>query len=276
MQEAGEGRMPHPDEVSGVLREILSGPEFATFEEGARWQFLRWLGDLLADAWRWVRQLLGEQTGAAEIATILVVVAAGLILVRLAARHAPTWLRREGEEGGGMSPGTPVSAGEWLKLATERAGRGELRPAATALYQGFLLTLEKRGALSFHGSKTPGDYGLEIDRADGGVAAAGGRFLASFQDFSFGQDAPTTEGYAGLARLARDAGCRAGEPERFGRPAAVGADDDGAGTAGGVARGAGDADRAAGDAGRAARGADRTAGDAGRGAGARERETGLA
>ena len=253
MQEAGEGGMPRPDEVSGVLREIMSGPDFATFEEGARWQFLRWLGDLLADAWMWVRQLLGEQTGAAEIATILVVVAAGLILVRLAARHAPAWLRRAGEEDGGMSPETPVSAGEWLKLATERAGRGEFRPAATALYQGFLLTLEKQGALSFHGSKTPGDYELEIARADGG-AAAGGRFLVSFQNFSFGQDAPTTEGYAGLARLARDAGCRAGEPGRSTRPAVAGA-------------AAGNVDRAAGE-------ADRSAGVADRSAGARERENG--
>lgn len=159
-----------------------------------------------------------------------------------------------------MSPDTPVSAGEWLKLATERAGRGEFRPAATALYQGFLLTLEKQGALSFHGSKTPGDYEMEIARADGGAGAAGGRFLASFQDFSFGQDAPTTEAYAGLARLARDAGCRAGEPGRFARPAVAGADDDGAGGAGGVARAVG--------------GTGRGAGDAGRGTGTRERENG--
>lgn len=222
--------MPQPDEVSGVLREILSGPDFATFEEGARWQLLRWLGNLLEEAWGWMRQLLGEQTAAAEIATILVVVAAGLIMVRLATRHAPAWLRRDREEGGGTLPETPVRANDWLKLATDRAGRGELRPAATALYQGFLLTLEERGALSFHGSKTPGDYELEIVRADGGVAKAGGRFLGSFQNFSFGQDAPTTEGYAGLARLARDAGCRAGEPERSTQPEVAGADDDGGGT----------------------------------------------
>lgn len=225
MQEAGDGRMPRPDEVSGVLREILSGPDFATFEEGARWWLLRWVGDLLQDLWRWARQLLGEQTAAAEIATILVVVAAGLILARVTARYVPAWLRRGGEEDAGMSSETPVSAGEWLKLATERAGRGELRPAATALYQGFLLTLEKRGALSFHGSKTPGDYELEIARADGGMAAAGGRFLGSFQNFSFGQDAPTTEGYAGLARLARDAGCPADGRGRFARPEESGADD---------------------------------------------------
>lgn len=248
MQEAGGRGMPQPDEVSGVLREILSGPDFATFEEGARWRLLRSLGTLLEDAWRWVRRLLGEQTGAAEIATILVVVAIGLILVALVARHAPAWLRRrEGEEEEGSSPETPVSAGAWLKVATERAGRGELRPAATALYQGFLLTLEKRGALSFHGSKTPGDYEFEILGADGGLRAAGGRFLASFQHFAFGQDEPTTEGFAGLERLARNAGCRAAEPE------VAGADDDDAGTGGAAARAVGGLERAAGALGRKAR-----------------------
>lgn len=238
MQEAA-GRMPRPDEVSGVLRDILSGPDFATFEEGPRWWLLRWVGDLLQDLWRWARQLLGEQTGAAEIATILVVVAAGLILVRLTARHVPAWLRRDREVDGGIPLRIRASAGEWLRLATERAGRGELRPAATALYQGFLLTLEKRGALSFHSSKTPGDYALEIARAGSGVEAAGGRFLGSFQNFSFGQDAPTTEAYAGLARLARDAGCPAAGQGRFARPEEAGADDDDAGTAQDVEREAG-------------------------------------
>jgi len=45
MQEAGAGRVPRADEVSEVLRDILAGPDFATFEEGARWQLLRRLGN---------------------------------------------------------------------------------------------------------------------------------------------------------------------------------------------------------------------------------------
>ena len=246
MQDPGAGRMPQPDEVSGVLREILAGPDFATFDESARWLVLRWLGELLADLWEWVRQLLGEQTGAAEIATILIVVAAAVVLVRVTARHAPAWLQRGGEEDGEALPDTPVSAGEWFKLANRRAGRGEFRPAATALYQGFLLTLERQGALSFHSSKTPGDYAGEIGRADGGVAAAGGRFLDSFQDYSFGQERPTTAGYAGLARLARDAGCRAGGPERTARTGVSGGGDAAAGDAGDGNRATGTPEREAG------------------------------
>jgi len=226
MQEAGAGRVPRADEVSEVLRDILAGPDFATFEEGARWQLLRRLGELLEDLWRWVRQLLGEQTGAAEIATLLIVVAAAVILVRVAARHAPAWLGRSAEANEEALPETPAGAREWLRLATERAGRGEFHPAATALYQGFLLTLEKRGSLSFHSSKTPGDYAREIARGGGGAAAAGGRFLDSFQDFSFGQASPTTAGYAGLERLARDAGCRTGGPRRTPLAGVAGRSDD--------------------------------------------------
>ena len=105
-----------------------------------------------------------------------------------------------------------MTRGEWLRLASRQAGEGRLRPAATALYQGFLLTLTQHGTLAFHPSKTPGDYALEIGRTHSGAAqlSAGGRFLNSFQGFSFGQDDPSSDGYADLARLAREAGCPAG------------------------------------------------------------------
>lgn len=226
MQEPDAGRMPQPEEVSEVLREIVAGPDFATFGEGVRWELMRRLGELLEDLWLWMRQLLGEQTGAAEFLTILIVLAAAAVLALVTARHAAAWFRRSGREPPDAPPEEPASAGAWLRLATERAERGELRPAATALYQGFLLTLAQRGALSFHSSKTPGDYALELGRAEHGAAAAGGRFLDSFQDFSFGRRMPAAERYAGLARMARDAGCRAAEPGRNATPEAAGAGDD--------------------------------------------------
>ena len=233
MQEPGAGRLPEAEEVSEVLREILAGPDFATFQEGAKWQFVRRLGELLSDLWIWLRQTLGSQPGVAQIVTILIVVAAVFIAVYVTRKYAPQWLWRREEEDEGASVETPVTVGEWLKLATERAGRGDFRPAATALYQGFLLTLENRGVLSFHSSKTPGDYALEIARGGGGaVPAAGGRFLDSFQDFSFGQERPTTAGYAGLARLARDAGCQANGPGGSAQPEVASAAADTVGSAG--------------------------------------------
>lgn len=223
-------------QVSDVLREIVADPEFATFDISLRQRLIRWFFDTLIEAWGWLQRFVGANgTGVAEIVVIMVALAALLIMVMVASRHAPRVLGRE--------PGddeeetlAPVTASEWLRIASRRAGDGAFRPAATALYQGFLLSLEQQGKLSFHSSKTPGDYASEIvrgdaeaaagatrsglpeagDRAMGGVgvdesagALAGGRFLASFQDYSFGQEKPTSAGYADLARMARDAGCPA-------------------------------------------------------------------
>ena len=209
-QEPGAGRLPDADEVSEVLREILAGPEFATFQQDLMSRLLSWVFETVSDLWRWLRESLGDQAGAAEIVTILIVVAVVLIAVFVARRYVPEWLQSGDGDHGEAAPETPATAREWMKLATDRAGRGELRPAATALYQGFLLTLDKQGALSFHNSKTPGDYTLEMAHGGGAAVAAGSRFLDTFQDFSFGQDRPTAAGYDGLARLAREAGCPAG------------------------------------------------------------------
>ncbi len=204
-------QLPAPGEVAGVLREILAGPEFATFEDPSVLRALfGWILTKLGEFMAWLQQLVGGQT---EVAAILLALVVVLVLVagwKIAARHAP---RLVGAAAGGAehpARGAPATAGEWLAVAQARARRGDLRPAATALYQGFLLTLDQRGMVSFHSSKTPGDYALEIARGDSGTAGAavtGGRFLDSFQDFSFGPGRPTPDGYTGLARLAREAGC---------------------------------------------------------------------
>ena len=221
-QEPGAEQLPDAGEVSEVLREILAGPEFATFQEDPLARLLAWVWQRVQQLWYWLRDTLGDQGFAAEIVTVLVVVVVALVLVLLTRRYAPGLLRGDDGDRIEAATETPVTAREWLKLATDRAGQGELRPAATALYQGFLLTLDRQGALSFHNSKTPGDYALEMWRG-GGAVAAGSRFLDSFQDFSFGQERPTAAGYDGLARLAREAGCSTEGAE------AEGGDGDGAG-----------------------------------------------
>lgn len=206
MQEPGAEALPGAEEVSEVLREILAGPEFATLPENPIASFMDWVLGKVVDLWFWLRELLGERAGLAEIVTLLIVAAVVVIAVVLTRRYAPEWLGKSDGEGLDAVRETPTTARQWLRLATERAGRGDLRPAATALYQGFLLTLDRREILSFHSSKTPGDYATELGHGGGG-AVAGARFLDSFQDFSFGPERPTSEGYEGLARLAREAGC---------------------------------------------------------------------
>ena len=216
-QQPPQKPLPSAEEVSGVLREILADPEFATFEPSLRQQAIEWILETLPRVWAWIRQLLGEDgTGAMQIVVVVVAVAALLIMARVASKHAPKWTGQT-EEGDDLDEvRAPVTAHEWLKTAGRRAGQGEYRPAASALYQGFLLTLEQQGALSFHSSKTPGDYADEISRSDASPSedpAVGGRFLDSFQDYSFGHEEPTPSGYAILAQIARDAGCPAAIPE---------------------------------------------------------------
>ena len=210
-------QLPRADEVSRILREILAGPEFNTFEAPGRWGFVEWVLGKVGDLWEWMRSFMGEDaTWLQQALVILVPVAVVVLAARIVSGHGQR-LRVRAPDDVSDGPGVaPATAGEWLQIASRRAGSGELRPAATALYQGFLLTLEQRGTLVFHSSKTPGDYTLEIaGSSDGGVLTgnAGTSFLDSFQDFSFGQERPTDTGYAGLARLAREAGCGAEAPD---------------------------------------------------------------
>ncbi|WP_419161725.1 DUF4129 domain-containing protein [Candidatus Palauibacter sp.] len=199
------GPLPSPEEMSSVMREILAEPDFVTAALPLRQRILQWISEALSNAWEWLRaQVFDDGSGLLMVLAILVPLAALVALGAVAFRHVPAWVggaSREGDEAAGA--GRPsVSAREWLRLARARAGEGDFRPAASALYQGFLLTLEQRGTVAFHPSKTPGDYAAEIDDV-----GAGGRFLGSFQRFSFGQEAPTPGLYADLEALARDAGC---------------------------------------------------------------------
>ena len=210
-------QLPDPHEVSRTLREILASPEFATFEEPGRWQVLTWVWQRLGQLWSWLQRLTGDGIeGFAEILVIVVPLAVLVAAAIVVSRHGRGLLPgHEGDEPGLTSDGPRRKAGDWLRLASERAIQGELRPAATALYQGFLLTLEQQGTLSFHSSKTPGDYALELARDRTTVRESmnpGARFLIAFQNLAFGRDRPTVSEYAGLESLAREAGCPASQP----------------------------------------------------------------
>ncbi|WP_428274937.1 DUF4129 domain-containing protein [Candidatus Palauibacter sp.] len=196
--------LPSPDEMSDALREILAGPEFVSAPLPARRRIFEWIANTLSDAWDWLRRFLFEEGGGLmEVMAVLVVLAALVALGAVALRHGPQWVHRVRgtEDEGPEDDGAPVSARDWLGLARTRAGEGEFRPAATALYQGFLLTLDRSGTVAFHPSKTPGDYALEME------TGAGRNFIRRFQGLSFGQEAPTPAGYAALEDLAQDAGC---------------------------------------------------------------------
>lgn len=206
--------LPSPDEMSDALREILAGPDFVSPPLPPRQRIFEWIANTLSDAWDWLRRFLFDEGGGLmEMLAILVVVAALIALGAVTLRHGPQWVHRvrEREDEGPENVGAPASAREWFGLARTRAHKEEFRPAASALYQGFLVTLDRKGTVAFHPSKTPGDYALEME------TGAGRHFIRHFQGLSFGQEAPTAAGYAALENLARDSGCplsaSSGEPD---------------------------------------------------------------
>lgn len=182
-----------------MLREILAGAEFAVIQEPLGRRLLAWFSEWSRRALQWLFDLAGD--GPDLWQTVALALIAALLVAALAAGY-----RRIGKRRGDGAPSVespariPQGADEWLQVAGARAARGELRSAATALYRGVLLTLDRDGAISYHTSKTPGDYARGVAR-DSGAA----RFLAAFQDFSFGVGQPSRAGYASLSRTAADA-----------------------------------------------------------------------
>ena len=206
-------QLPSAEDVSRTLADILAGPEFQAFEGALS---SRVLAELWVRLWDWVRGMFpGISESQAELLTVVVAAvclgAVAYVVLRALPQTGPQSARRDPE----AVPDERRTARDWLRIAGERARAAEYRHAATALYQGFVLTLERRGAVDFHPSKTPGEYALEV--AGGGVIDEGEKagtanFIRSFQELAFGQETPTLSGYRGLERLAGQAGCE-GAPE---------------------------------------------------------------
>ena len=201
-------QLPSAEEVSRTLADILAAPEFQAFEGGLS---SRVLAELWARFWDWVRSMFpGISESQAELLTVVIVAvslgAVALVVLRSLPQTGPQSARRDP----GAVPDERRTARDWLRIAAERARATEYRHAASALYQGFVLTLERRGAVDFHPSKTPGEYALEAaggEVIDEREKADATRFIRSFQELAFGSEIPTSAGYRGLERLAGQMGC---------------------------------------------------------------------
>ena len=201
-------QLPSAEEVSRTLADILAGPEFQAFEGGLS---SRVLAELWVRFWDRVRGMFpGISESQAELLTVVVAAvclgAVALIVLRSLPQTGPQSARRDP----GAVPDEHRTARDWLRIAAERARATEYRHAASALYRGFVLTLERRGAVDCHPSKTPGEYALEA--AGGAVIderekAGAARFIRSFQELAFGSETPTSAGYRGLEQLAGQMGC---------------------------------------------------------------------
>lgn len=196
-------QLPSAEEVSEVVREIVSDPEFAVAPPDPSGPVMERIFEELGRIWNWLVGLAGENGWLAASIVALATVLAAYGMVGLLRRHAP--LLRPAVIDEGATPTRERSAVEWRNLATRRAERGEYRAAATALYQSFLLTLDQAGRIAFHASKTPGDYAAEAAGA-GPDAGAVLLFMERFQEVAFGHDSPTRAQYVDLAGRAGRAG----------------------------------------------------------------------
>lgn len=196
---SGDGVLAYR-EVASALEEVLASSEFRQVEPSP---LGRWLGE----AWRAFLELLPPVVlevprGAGAMVAWLLAAATLALLTAVVGRRLGHLAHRLGRRtkaarGSGSGDGDrPRTPGEWLGLAAARASDGNLRGAATALYQGVLGVLDEKGVVRFHPSKTPGEYVAEASTASQAPEATA--FIRSFQRFRFGEATPTSAAYREL------------------------------------------------------------------------------
>ena len=191
--------LPSADEVQGAIREITASGEFASADQGTS-SVGEWILEKLNQLWEWFVEV-GQGSPWRFVVVFAVILAVVAIVWTVVSRHAP---RLRGRTRSFEERELPMTSEEWFARAAKLAEEGEWRQAASAVYRGSLLILEKRGYLSFHSSKTPGDYIREIGRGSGSSAVG---FIERFQVFSFGAEPPNGRDYRTLIRAARESGC---------------------------------------------------------------------
>lgn len=194
------------EEVRAAVRDVLADPAFDPPGRSLLDRALAWVGDLLQSAWEW---LFPEGVPAGERWVAWLVVGAGTVALATVVIRFVRARRRDGRDGirrtSRARADRPRSAAEWLQRARERAAEGALREAATAVYRGVLVHLEGQGLLRVQDWKTPGDYAMEVQAAEGPWPAFRD-FLGDFLRVAFGSRPPGPDDVRRLEDRARTAG----------------------------------------------------------------------
>jgi uncharacterized protein DUF4129 len=136
----------------------------------------------------------------ALIATVLLV--ATMIVARVIVARRLTEGRRH--RGLGVRANRGENADYWI-VARDEAANGRYADACHALYAAVLDTLAREGLVTFHASKTSGDYGRELRRAGVHVVADFRSFARQFDRVIFGELSVNADDYARLRALAERA-----------------------------------------------------------------------
>lgn len=195
-------QLPEAETIRAVFQDVLAGPDFEPARLSLAERFVRFVFETLDRIFGdWLPTL---DDGTTRVIALIVVAILVGTLVRM------VWIRTRGTEGrrgrrSAPAKTGPRSPGEWADVAWKARSRGDLRGAATGLYQAVVLHLEGRGALRYGEWKTPGDYALEIHGEDS--AARFEAFLALFVEIAFGPDEPSDAAVDSLFHRAQGVGC---------------------------------------------------------------------
>jgi hypothetical protein len=134
---------------------------------------------------------------------IAAIVAAALILFAIVgrivvARQIDT-VRRRGGFGAELGKG---ERRDYWNLARELAAKGDHVAASHALYAAVIDSLARSGAITFHSSKTSGDYARELFRRGAANASEFRAFARSFDRVVYGTATVGADDYARLSDMA--------------------------------------------------------------------------
>lgn len=179
------------DTVAAIARQ----PAYATpVRRTLLGRFVRFLGDELRD----LIQLLGGW----QNARVLVMIAVALLVLAIAARIV---IGRRIELRRRTASSLQIvgsSRRDYWALAAELEQRSDFVGASHALYLAVLDTLARGGALTFHASKTVGDYVRDLRQRRSPSLEAFREFGRRFERDVFGAEPPSAATYQILTTLA--------------------------------------------------------------------------
>lgn len=157
-------------------------------------RLLRWLFERITD--------LIALLGGSRSARITVIAAVVLIVVAIVGRFIVARQVELRRRTGASLRAIGSERRDYWALADELAGAGNVVGACHALYLAVLESLARSGTLTFHESKTPGDYAREVRQRWPGSAAAFRSFVRAFETAAFGPTAPSAASYTALRESA--------------------------------------------------------------------------
>ena len=157
-------------------------------------RLLRWLLERFVD--------LLALFGGSPRARLSVIVAVALVVIALVGRAFVARQAEARRRTGASLRAIGAERRDYWVLADELSKTGNFVGACHAVYLAVLDSLARAGALTFHASKTPGDYARDVRQRRVGIATEFREFVRQFELAVFGPTPPAASTYASLRQSA--------------------------------------------------------------------------